>query len=52
MDKLKIWKEKLKELIQSEYNYDLNWSNLSDTFILIKSRKINQKFDKMRKNDK
>lgn len=49
MDKLRLQKEKeLKELEKSEYNLDA--TNLNDTYMGIESRKINQNFEKMRNN--
>lgn len=49
MDKLRFQKEKeLKELEKSEYNYDSDRTNLNDTFMQTESRKIEQKFGKMR----
>ena len=51
MDKLRIQKEKeLKELEKSEYNYEYDRASLNDTYMQTESRKINQKFDKMRNN--
>ena len=53
LDKLRKQKEKeLKELDKSVYNDDFDKASLCDTYMQTESRKINQKFDKMIKNDK
>ena len=49
LDKLRKQKEKeLKELDKSVYNDDFDKASLCDTYMQTESRKINQKFGKMR----
>ena len=52
MDKLRLQKEKeLKELeksVNNNNNYDFDTASLYDTYMQTESRKINQKFDKMK----
>ena len=51
MDKLRLQKEKeLKELEKSvnNNNYDFDTASLYDTYMQTESRKMNQKFDKMK----
>ena len=52
MDKLRLQKEKeLKELeksVNNNNNYDFDTASLYDTYMQTESRKMNQKFDKMK----